>query len=155
MKDMRMCEEAIAYVDGSFDGKIGRYAFGCVILLPDGEIVRKSGNGDNPKSLALRNVAGEMLGAMYAVKWCVVNGYSSVRLCYDYSGIEMWATDRWRAKTELTKKYADFMKEQSKRIRISFQKVAAHTGDQHNEEADRLAKAALTEGSGIPPIKGR
>ena len=27
----------IAYVDGSFEKSIGRYAFGCVILTPDGE----------------------------------------------------------------------------------------------------------------------
>ena len=112
--------------------------------------MQKSGNGANPESLALRNVAGEMLGAMFAVKWCVRNGYSAVEICYDYMGIEMWATGGWKAKNDLTQKYAAFMKENGKEIRISYRKIAAHTGDRYNEEADRLAKTALTEGNGIP-----
>ena len=78
--------QIIAYVDGSFDEKIGKYAFGCVILTPNGEIIRESGNGDNPESIALRNVTGEMLGAMFAVKWCDKNGYSAIEICYDYVG---------------------------------------------------------------------
>lgn len=145
--------QVIAYVDGSFDESIGKYAFGCILILPNGEIVRESGNGDNPESIALRNVTGEMLGAMYAVKWSIVNRYSSVKICYDYSGIEMWAVGQWKAKNELTKKYADFMKDNSKNIEISFQKIAAHTGNKYNEEADKLAKTALTEGKGIPKIR--
>lgn len=145
--------QVIAYVDGSFDEKIGKYAFGCIMILPSGEIVRESGNGDNPESITLRNVTGEMLGAMFAVKWCIENRYSSVKICYDYSGIEMWAVGQWKAKTNLTKKYADFMKDNSKNIEITFQKIEAHTGNKYNEEADRLAKTALTDGKGIPKIK--
>ena len=143
----------IAYVDGSFDEKIGKYSFGCIIIKPNGEIVRESGNGDNPESVALRNVTGEMLGAMFAVKWCAINGYSAIQICYDYSGIEMWATGEWRAKNDLTQKYAAFMSENSKKIAISFKKIAAHTGDKYNEEADKLAKKALLEGNGVPKIK--
>lgn len=147
--------KVVAYVDGSFDEKIGKYSFGCIMLLPSGEIIRESGNGDNPESIALRNVTGEMLGAMFAVKWSIVNRYSSIKICYDYSGIEMWAVGQWKAKTDLTKKYADFMKNNSKNIEISFQKIESHTGNKYNEEADRLAKTALTEGNGIPKITRR
>lgn len=151
------CEKGLpgqvkAYVDGSFDVKIGKYSFGCVMLTPEGEIVRKSGNGDKPQSMALRNVTGEMLGAMFAVKWCDVNGYSAVEICYDYMGIEMWATGGWKAKNELTQKYAAFMRENSRKLQITYRKIAAHTGDKYNEEADRLAKDALVEGNGIPRI---
>lgn len=145
--------QVTAYVDGSFDPQIGRYSFGCILILPEGEIVRESGNGDNPESLALRNVTGEMLGAMFAVQWCIKNGYPAIKICYDYSGIELWAIGEWKAKNVLTKKYAGFMKECAAKIDISFAKVKAHTGDHYNEEADQLAKKALTEGNGIPPIK--
>ncbi len=145
--------QIVAYVDGSFDKEIGRYAFGCVIITPNGEIIKESGNGNNPDSLALRNVTGEMLGAMYAVKWCDKNGYSGIKICYDYTGIEMWATGAWKAKTKITQKYVDFMKENSKKINISFHKIAAHTGNKYNEEADKLAKTALVEGKGIPKIR--
>lgn len=60
----------------------------------------------------------------------------------------------WRLenKQRFDKKYAAFMKASGKRIQITFQKIAAHTGDKYNEEADKLAKAALTEGNGIPKI---
>lgn len=144
--------QIVAYVDGSFSKELGKYAFGCVLIKPDGDIIRESGNGDNPESLELRNVTGEMLGAMYAVKWSEVNGYSAVKICYDYMGIEMWATGGWKANKILTQKYAAFMKDSGSRIRITFQKIAAHTGDKYNEEADKLAKAALVEGKGIPKI---
>ena len=47
----------IAYVDGSFEKSIGRYAFGCVILTPDGQEIRKSGSGSDSAGVAIRNVA--------------------------------------------------------------------------------------------------
>lgn len=146
-------DQVVAYVDGSFNKELGKYAFGCVLIKPDGGIIRESGNGDDPASLELRNVTGEMLGAMYAVKWSEVNGYPAVKICYDYMGIEMWATGGWKANKDLTQKYAAFMRESSRRIEITFQKIAAHTGDKYNEEADKLAKAALVHGNGIPRIK--
>jgi len=58
------------------------------------------------KILAIRNVAGEMLGAMYAVKWAMVNGYKEIELRYDYEGIEKWVQGIWKAKNELAQKYA-------------------------------------------------
>lgn len=45
------------------------------------------------------------------------------------------------------------MKSKSDILKISYQKVKAHSGDHYNEEADKLAKAALTEGNGIPKVK--
>ena len=143
------CQEGqvVVYVDGSFDDEAGRYGFGCVMLLPDGEIVRKSGNGNDPDAISSRNVAGELLGSVCAVKWCASNGYRAVKICYDYMGIEMWATGEWKAKKELTIEYAKIMEEYGKNINISFRKVAAHTGDKYNEEADRLAGAAVKAGS--------
>ena len=133
----------IAYVDGSFEKNIGRYAFGCVILTPDGDEIRKSGSGSDPTGVAIRNVAGEMLGAMNAVKWAQENGYPAVEIRYDYEGVEKWVTGVWRAKTPLTSKYAAYMQNAGKEIHISFCKVAAHTGNHYNEEADQLAKSAL------------
>ena len=49
--------KVIAYVDGSYDDKLKKYAFGCVILTPSGETIKEHGNGENPASLAIRNVA--------------------------------------------------------------------------------------------------
>lgn len=145
-------EHLVAYVDGSFDASIGRYSFGCVLLTPEGEMIQRSGNGENPQSLAIRNVAGEMLGAMYAVQWAVKHGYPEIEICYDYQGIEKWAAGEWKTNHELTKKYAQFMTRHRQNMTISFRKVKAHSGDLYNEQADQLAKRALTEGNGIPPV---
>lgn len=141
--DMPMAGQIIAYVDGSFEVSLGRYAYGCVILTPEGEIIRKSGGGNEPEAAALRNVTGEMLGAMNAVKWSLEHGYTAVDIRYDYMGIEMWATGGWKAKNPLTQKYAEYMQKNAAKIKITFKKIAAHTGDKYNEEADQLAKAAL------------
>ncbi len=132
-----------AYVDGSFDAARHCYSYGCVMLLPDGSVESFSGRGDDPESALLRNVTGEMLGSMNAVKWCIEHGYSELEICYDYAGIEMWATGAWKTNKELTQKYAAYMRERMKYIKIHFTKVAAHTGVKWNEEADRLAKGAL------------
>ena len=111
------------------------------------------GNGDNPKSLQHRNVTGEMLGAMYAVKTAMMNGYSAIEICYDYEGIEKWVTGVWRSKTELTQKYAQSMREWAKSIQITFTKVAAHSNVKYNELADQMAKKGLTQANGVPKVK--
>ena len=136
-------DSLIAYVDGSFDADNMIYAYGCVLILPDGSIKEFNGNGNNQENAKLRNVTGEMLGAMHSVKYAIDNGYKSIDIRYDYAGIECWVTGVWSAKNELTRKYAATMKKWSKNISIHFTKVAAHTNVEYNERADQLAKAAL------------
>lgn len=148
-----MTGRLIAYVDGSYDDGLKKYAFGCVFLTPSGDVIKESGNGENPASLAIRNVAGEMLGAMYAVRWAIANRYSEIEIRYDYEGIEKWVEGEWKAKNELTVKYAKAMNEWKSSIRIAFSKVTAHSNNKYNDMADELAKTALTEGNGIPRIK--
>ncbi|MBQ7933945.1 MAG: ribonuclease H family protein [Lachnospiraceae bacterium] len=140
----------LAYVDGSYEDSIKKYAFGCVFILPSGEIYTAYGNGDNEQSLQQRNVTGEMLGAMYAAQCAILNGYQQLELRYDYEGVEKWVTGAWRSKNELTQKYAAYMRECGKRVRLVFTKVAAHTNVRFNEVADGLAKKGLTEGKGVP-----
>ena len=142
----------LAYVDGSYDDFLKKYAFGCVFLLPDGRIFTMYGNGDNEKSLKHRNVTGEMLGAMYAVKFAMLNGFGGVELCYDYQGIEKWVTGEWRSRTELTSEYAAYMRKWGQQIQLRFTKVAAHTNVYYNELADKMAKTGLKKGNGVPKV---
>lgn len=146
-------QRLLVYVDGSYHDGIKKYSFGCVFLAPGGEIYLAYGNGDNEQSLVHRNVTGEMLGAMYAVKTAMMNGFPEVELCYDYEGIEKWVTGAWKSKTELTAKYARSMREWSRQIRIIFHKVPAHSHVTYNELADETAKRGLSEGNGIPKIQ--
>ena len=142
-QDLKEADVTI-YVDGSFDERSGVYGYGCVVIKKDETVEKYYGAGNNPESVKLRNVAGEMLAAMNAVRYAMRNGYKSVNICYDYSGIEMWATGEWKTNNELTMKYARAMQEWGEKISIMFQKVAAHTGIEYNEAVDQLAKFAVS-----------
>ena len=124
-----------------------------MFIQPDGRIYTEYGNGDNPQSLQHRNVTGEMLGAMYATRVAMKNGYHEVEIRFDYEGIQKWATGEWKCNHELTKKYAQAMKEWGKEIRILFTKVAAHSNVRFNELADSLAKEGLEAANGVPAVK--
>ena len=142
----------LAYVDGSYEHSLKKYAFGCVFILPNGKIYTQYGNGDNEKYLQHRNVMGEMLGALYATKAAMLNGYREIEIRYDYQGIEKWATGEWRARNDETITYAGTMREWGRMLKLTFTKVAAHTNVKYNELADQTAKRGLTEGNGIPKV---
>ena len=60
-----------AYVDGSFDPSIGKYAFGCILLTPEGEIIRESGNGQNPQC-GRRNAGSHVCSSVGGQPWLSV-----------------------------------------------------------------------------------
>ncbi|MDU7947776.1 MAG: ribonuclease H family protein [Clostridium sp.] len=136
-------DSVIAYVDGSYSDIIKRYSYGCILIMPSGEIVRKYGSGNDPRALSARNVAGELQGAMYAVKAALDLGYKRIIIKHDYIGISKWYSGEWKAKDEISKIYINYLYKYKDKIEISFEKVVAHSGDKYNEEADKLAKSAL------------
>lgn len=136
-------ETAVAFVDGSFDVKSGRYAFGCIILYPDGTREEKNGTGNNPDAVTARNVAGELLGTMYAIKRAAQQGYKKLIIYHDYEGISAWYQKRWKANSYVALEYLKFIDGYREAMGIRFVKVEAHTGNTLNEAVDRLAKEAL------------
>lgn len=149
---MESSNTPIAYVDGSFNPDINKYAFGLVLIHPNGFIEEKCGSGDSPDALLQRNVSGEMIASMLSVKWAKINQYTNLDIYYDYKGIECWVTGEWKAKNPLTQKYRDFMQNASAGLKINFHKVVAHSNDKYNEMADKLAKEGLTKPVGLPEI---
>ncbi len=131
--------EVRAFIDGSFDKRKGVVGSGGVILL-DTEEVEFSLSSTDPNHVAYWNVSGELLAALHVVDYALNHGYTSCSLYYDYMGIEMWATGRWKTNNPLTINYAKRMKEASKQLRIDFHKVKAHSGITYNDRADALAK---------------
>jgi len=142
----------VAYVDGSYEHSLLKYAFGCVFIMSDGNVYTVNGSGNDPETAKQRNVAGEMLGAMYAARFALKNGFQELEIRYDYEGIQKWVTGEWRAKTELTGKYSDYMRKIRENMSISFTKVAAHTNVCFNEMADLLAKDGLLLDTGVPKV---
>lgn len=131
--------EIRAFIDGSFDKRKGVVGSGGVILL-GAEEVEFSLSSTEPNHVAYWNVSGELLAALHVVDYALDHGYTSCSLYYDYMGIEMWATGRWKTNNPLTTNYAKRMKEASKKLRIDFHKVKAHSGIAYNDRADALAK---------------
>ncbi len=130
-----------AYIDGSFSEKLAETGYGAVILF-NGEIIQTI-KGSSKKYIDMRNVAGELFAAAVSIKWAVDNGYKSITLHHDYSGIAHWAKGEWKRKQEGTINYKKFIDDISDKINISFIKVKGHSGDLYNDMADELAKEAL------------
>lgn len=133
----------IIYTDGSFDEKLKVYGYGLVVIENNGEVLKFFGAGNRPDSLRSRNVTGELIAAMLAVQYAIKNGHKAMELRYDYIGVERWAKGDWKTKTDLTRKYAEAMRNWSDKIDIKFTKVDAHTGNKYNELADILANYAV------------
>ena len=133
---------AVAYVDGSYNIKTKEFSFGAVILH-NGEELHFKEKFDDEGLAAMRNVAGEIKGAEFAIKYCIDNGIKSVDVYHDYEGISKWPLGSWKANKEGTIAYKKFYDEVKKNIRINFIKVKGHSGDKYNDLADALAKEAL------------
>ena len=133
--------ENYAFVDGSFNSKTSVYGYGGFLVTKGSRHVLQ-GSGNDTQMASMRNVAGEVLGSMAAVKLALELGMEELTIYYDYMGIEMWATGAWKRNRQGTIAYYDFMQSVSERIHLTFVKVKGHSGVEGNEEADRLARLA-------------
>ncbi|MBE7021521.1 MAG: reverse transcriptase-like protein [Ruminococcaceae bacterium] len=133
----------IAYIDGSFDSETMKYSFG-IVLIKDGKVIKTlSQVGESEEAASMRNVAGELSGAMTAIRYAALNGYEKIRIYHDYEGIGKWARGEWKTNLNCTASYKAYCEKMSKKIELEFIKVPAHSGVEYNEMADKLAKEAL------------
>ena len=132
---------AVAYVDGSFDQSRKAYSYGC-ILLYQGKRIEMSKAFFQGEDADMRNVAGELEGAMAAMAYCRDNVIPLLHLYYDYQGIASWATGEWKRNKPGTIRYKAFYDSLDK-LQVVFHKVKGHSGVELNEAVDKLAKAAL------------
>ncbi len=138
--DMELSSDiAVAYIDGSFDIETHTFGFGAVIFY-DGRKLTFSQRFDDKDLASMRNVAGEIKGAEAVMRWALKNKVKKLVLHYDYMGIENWALGKWKANKKGTKAYKEFYDEIKDKLEVKFVKVKAHSGDEFNEEADKLAK---------------
>ena len=141
--------KATVYVDGSYStiNNKGVYGGGIVLLLEGvPHPLFHTCNGDDTNIARLRNVAGELLATISAVGILKsLPQYTELEICYDYEGIEKWVTGEWQAKKAFTIAYKKAMLEAQQNLKMTFKKIAAHTGDEYNEKADKSAKEAVKE----------
>jgi len=131
------------YVDGSFVPP-NEYAGWSWVAVEDGvEIARASGRTPHPA--ASRNIDGELYAAWKAIEFLAKKKRKGT-ICYDYQGVESWATGQWKASSAVSQIYLNRISDI--KIWASFERVAAHSGDEWNDKADALAKGAIVGEAG-------
>lgn len=136
----------VAFVDGSFNEEKATYGFGVQILTPSlSAPIELSGKGTNPDYIDLRNITGEILGAVNAIDWAWKNEYDSIVIFHDYIGLRNWATGEWQAKNSISKFYKNFIDDKKEILNIEFVKVSGHSNNKYNDRVDALAKASVND----------
>ena len=135
-------DAAVAYIDGSYSQAAKEYSCGIVILYKNIDL-RLSEKFSDPGYVEMRNVAGEIMGAEKAMRYCLEKGIKNLEIVHDYEGIASWCTGKWQARKAATKAYKAFYDSLAGRLNVTFRKVKGHSGDTYNDAADRLARAAL------------
>ena len=135
-------DEALAYVDGSFDLANFTYSYGVVFITKEGKETF-SGREDNKDLAEMRNVSGELKGAMVAMDIAGEKGIETLYLHFDYTGIQQWAEGNWKTNKDGTRAYKRYYDSIKDKVKVVFIKVKAHAGIEYNEEADQLAKDAI------------
>jgi ribonuclease HI len=124
-----------AFVDGSYINETTGY--GAIIYLGDEIKAELSGTIPNTQ---FRQFGGELKSVTETLKWCIKNNIKTIRINYDFEGIEEFATGEWRAKNEISKSYVDFIRQIN--VKIEWRHIRSHTGNTKNGKADLLAKRA-------------
>lgn len=133
-----------AYVDGSYSVYDGRYAYG-VVCVKDNvvEYIENGAEKDNSEK-SIRQIAGELKGAVRAVEYALSKGEKKIVIFHDYEGIAHHATGAWSRNEPSSVQYHEKMQKLMKSgIDVVFVKVDSHTGDLFNELVDEKCKEPL------------
>ena len=135
------------YVDGSFNQLLNLAGSGILFFDNEtGEIIQTY-SFSTLDTYGERNITGEIQATLKAILEGIYQGYTKLNIYYDYSNIEAWAMG-YKAKSVIGQNYIErlkWIKEKFPKIKISFHKVVAHSGNYLNDYVDDLAK----QGCGI------
>lgn len=132
------------YVDGSCTHEGDAYSYG--VAYVDKEQVAGWEYGKSTKETSMRQIGGELLGAMKALMYAKSKGIKKLVIFHDYKGVCYHATGYWKRDNQLNEKYYQWCQKyflENPDIEVIFCKVDAHDKDPFNEIADGLAKLAI------------
>ena len=133
-----------AYVDGSYNSFDGRYSYGVVCVKNNVIEYIESNSEKDTSEKNIRQIAGELKGAISACKYALKQGEKRVVIFHDYEGIAHHATGAWERKENSSMEYYNKMQElMNSGMEIIFVKVDSHTGDLFNELVDEKCKECL------------
>lgn len=132
------------YVDGSYNKDTEQYSYGIVAVRDDVIQYIESGASTDTSGKSIRQIAGELKGAIRAVEYALKCNEKKIVIFHDYEGISHHATGFWERREESSRKYYSRMNELMEQgIEIIFVKVDSHTGDIYNELVDEKCKEQL------------
>ena len=133
------------YVDGSYNINTEKYAYGLIAVRNNViEYIESEASKDSTKS-NIRQIAGELEGAIKGLEYALSKGDKKVVIFHDYEGVSHHATGFWKRREQSSVEYYNRMNElMSKGIEVLFVKVDSHTGDFFNELVDEKCKEKLS-----------
>lgn len=150
MSQQRVPSKNYAFIDGSFNPDTKVYGCGGFLIDQYGKKHIIQMKGSDPAMAKMRNVAGEILGAMRAVYIAQKLGMKKLTIFHDYEGVAAWVLGKWKCKKPETRHYAMVMwKAMENGLKLYFRHVKGHSGVPENEEADQLAKLAVGLGKAV------
>lgn len=133
-----------AYVDGSYNSSDERYSYGVVCVKNNVVEYIESNYDKDTSEKNIRQIAGELKGAIRAVEYGLKHGEKKIVLFHDYEGIAHHATGAWDRKETSSMNYYNKMQQlMNSGIEVVFVKVDSHTGDLFNELVDEKCKECL------------
>ncbi len=133
-----------AYVDGSYNSSDERYSYGVVCVNNNVVEYIESKAAKDTSEKNIRQIAGELKGAIRAVEYALKQNQTKIVLFHDYEGIAHHATGAWDRKEESSMEYYNKMQKlMNSGIEVIFVKVDSHTGDLFNELVDEKCKECL------------
>jgi ribonuclease HI len=134
-------DSIVAYIDGGARGNPGPAGYGVRIERSDGTLVEDFGEAIG---IATNNVA-EYRGLIAALEWAKQHGYEKVHVRSDSLLLVQQMLGRFRVKHPgLQPLYAKARLLAHEIGRVTFE----HVGRARNEDADRLANAAMDDAAG-------
>ncbi|MGH4123116.1 MAG: viroplasmin family protein [Clostridium sp.] len=132
------------YVDGSYNASTQEYSYGMVVVKNEVVLHIESESLISGSEKNIRQIAGELEGAVKGAQYALSIGEKKVVIFHDYVGICYHATGFWVRREESSKEYYKKMQEFMKSgLEIIFVKVDSHTGDLFNELVDEKCKEKL------------
>ncbi len=133
------------YVDGSYNSSTEKYSYGLVAVRNNViEYIDSAASKDSAKS-NIRQIAGELEGAIRGLEYALSKGDKKVAIFHDYEGVSHHATGFWARREQSSVEYYNRMNELiGKGIEVIFVKVDSHTGDFFNELVDEKCKEKLS-----------
>jgi ribonuclease HI len=125
------------YIDGSYDTTKKISGWGFVVVENGKQIHEECGHVDD-SPFGSRNITGEIMSSVFALKWADKNNIPMVVIYHDYIGLGQWAAGHWKTKAPISIKYKELLGKI--KCKAEFRHVKGHTGNVWNEAVDKLAE---------------